>query len=80
MRIRIVLPLSLLVASVLAGNAGAQSAQRPEVAAAASKLREQVIDWRRDFHEHPELSNREERTSKIVADELRRMGLEPRTT
>ncbi|HSD17813.1 MAG TPA: amidohydrolase [Thermomonas sp.] len=72
-------PSSLVLALAMSANAGAQSAQRPEVAAAARELRQQVIDWRRDFHEHPELSNREERTSKVVADELRRMGLEPRT-
>jgi amidohydrolase len=54
-------------------------AQRPAVAAAAQKLRQQVIDWRRDFHAHPELSNREERTSAKVAEHLRALGLQPRT-
>ncbi len=39
----------------------------------------QVIAWRRDIHEHPELSNREFRTSKLVADQLTRLGLEVRT-
>ena len=39
----------------------------------------QVIAWRRDFHQNPELSNREFRTSKIVAEQLRKMGLEVRT-
>lgn len=63
----------------LAVPALADPAQRPEVAAAAQKLQQQVVDWRRDFHQHPELSNREERTAKVVADELRRMGLEPKT-
>lgn len=32
--------------------------------------------WREDFHRNPELSNHEERTSKIVADHLRSLGLE----
>ena len=63
----------------LAVPALADPAQRPEVAAAAQKLQQQVVDWRRDFHQHPELSNREERTARVVADELRRMGLEPKT-
>lgn len=34
-----------------------------------------VIAWRRDLHEHPELSNREERTSRLVAEHLRGLGL-----
>jgi amidohydrolase len=54
-------------------------APRPEVAAAAQKLQQQVVDWRRDFHTHPELSNREERTAAKVAEHLRALGLKPRT-
>ena len=38
-----------------------------------------MIDWRRDFHRNPELSNREFRTSKIVAEQLRALGLDVRT-
>ena len=38
-----------------------------------------VIAWRRDLHQHPELSNREVRTSKLVAEQLRRLGLEVET-
>jgi amidohydrolase len=34
-----------------------------------------VIAWRRDLHEHPELSNREERTARLVAEHLRGLGL-----
>ena len=37
-----------------------------------------VIAWRRDLHEHPELSTHEVRTSKIVADHLRSLGIEVR--
>jgi amidohydrolase len=36
----------------------------------------QVIAWRRDIHEHPELSNREVRTSALVAGHLKSLGLE----
>ena len=34
---------------------------------------------RRDFHQHPELSNREVRTAGIVAQHLQRLGLEVQT-
>ncbi len=39
----------------------------------------QMIDWRRDFHQNPELSNREFRTSKIVAEHLTKLGMEVET-
>ena len=35
-----------------------------------------VIAWRRDFHQNPELSNREFRTSKIIAEHLKSLGFE----
>ena len=39
----------------------------------------QVVTWRRDFHQHPELGNQETRTAKVIADELRRLGYEVTT-
>ncbi len=39
----------------------------------------QVIAWRHDIHQHPELGNRETRTSALVADALRGFGLEVQT-
>lgn len=44
--------------------------------AMADKLEQQVIAWRRDLHAHPELGNREFRTAKIVAEHLRKLGLD----
>ncbi len=38
-----------------------------------------VVAWRRDFHQHPELGNREVRTSKLIADELRKLGFDVTT-
>ena len=46
----------------------------PDIAVPAAGVAAKVIAWRRDFHQHPELSNREFRTSKIVADHLRALG------
>lgn len=50
-----------------------------DINAAAEKIMPQVIEWRRYIHQHPELSNREFNTSKLVATELTRLGLEVRT-
>jgi amidohydrolase len=38
-----------------------------------------VVTWRRDFHQHPELSNQEFRTAEIIADHLRALGMEVQT-
>jgi amidohydrolase len=47
-----------------------------QIESAVNKIESRCIAWRRDFHEHPELSNREFRTSKIIADHLRSLGIE----
>jgi amidohydrolase len=47
-----------------------------QIESAVNKIEPKCIAWRRDFHEHPELSNREFRTSKIIADHLRSLGIE----
>lgn len=46
------------------------------IAQAAEALRPTLVETRRDFHRHPELSNREERTASIVAERLRALGLD----
>jgi len=73
----------LRVLAILAGlslpaagqQAGSQSALSVRIDSGASEVREKVVTWRRDFHQHPELSNREFRTSGIVSDHLRALGL-----
>ena len=40
----------------------------------AHAMSEELIEWRRDFHMHPEIGFEQHRTAKIVADELERMG------
>jgi len=46
---------------------------------AAAGIESKVIDCRRDIHQHPELGNRETRTSKLVADRLKSLGIEVKT-
>ena len=42
----------------------------------AKQMEAQLVAWRRDIHMHPELGFEEERTSRLVADSLRQMGIE----
>ncbi len=45
----------------------------------ATEINPQVVAWRRDFHQHPELGTQEVRTAKVIADELRKLGYEVQT-
>ena len=62
------------------GSQPVRAADNVDIAAQwTTKLAPQVVAWRRDIHQHPELSNREFRTSALVAKELRALGLEVKT-
>jgi amidohydrolase len=68
----------LICFSVAVANAQSD-VYRSAITAAASKLESNVIAWRRDIHEHPELGNRETRTAELVATHLKSLGLEVTT-
>lgn len=57
----------------------AAAIDRARVDELSAGVEPKVIAWRRDIHEHPELSNRETRTAKLVAEQLKRLGLEVQT-
>ena len=44
-----------------------------------ANVEEKVIEWRRDFHKHPELSNREFETAEKIAKHLKNLGLKVET-
>ena len=62
------LPAQAPAAGLAAGTEAAVAAVMPK-----------VVEWRRDIHAHPELSNRERRTGALVAEHLKRLGMEVRT-
>jgi amidohydrolase len=62
-----------LFAALLVGNIGSVTAAESSIQLAQGVLPEETT-WRRDLHQHPELSNHEVRTAKIVADELKKLG------
>src|SRR5436190_2911065 len=49
---------------------------KEKITIAADKIESKCIGWRRDIHEYPELGNHEFRTAKIIADHLRKLGIE----
>ncbi|MCC6463425.1 MAG: amidohydrolase [Saprospiraceae bacterium] len=69
----------LLIFLLLSGTLRAQPTLKPQADRLAAQVEPKVIDWRRDLHEHPELSNREFRTAEKVAAHLKSLGLEVRT-
>lgn len=72
--------LCLLIFSVRCVSSFAQTTDLKSIAAKkADSLFKQTVTWRRDFHEHPELGNRETRTSGIIADYLKSLGMEVKT-
>src|SRR5437016_2919176 len=76
MRMKLVVACMLALSGFSIGAAQDLSAQ---IEARIPAVMPKVIAWRRDIHQHPELSNREVRTSKVVADHLRALGLEVKT-
>lgn len=75
---------SILLAGLLLGLAGAAQAQPPsaleeQAFSRAAAVEQKLIEWRRDIHQHPELGDQETRTAKLVADHLRKLGLEVHT-
>jgi len=93
MIIRVLLAGIIVAANVLAAGPTASAAQaapsplpaktvealRLRLDRAAEAVVPKVVAWRRDFHQNPELGNREVRTAGIVARHLTSLGLEVRT-
>lgn len=79
MRKRLATLLSIMLALAFAASASTPAARDQLVAQAAESLRAKLVEQRRDLHMHPELSNREERTSRVVAERLKALGLDVKT-
>jgi amidohydrolase len=69
---------AIIIFALLALPAAAQE-RADQAAQLSASVNAKVVAWRRDIHQHPELGNREFRTSKIVADQLKALGLEVKT-
>ena len=54
-------------------------AQNSKIDKMIDAIEPKVIEWRRDFHQNPELSNREFKTAEKIAKHLKGLGLEVQT-
>ena len=77
--LRLFFCLTILVGGLMPVQAQDLNALHEALDTHAAAIEPDVIDWRRDIHANPELSNREFRTAALVADHLRTLGLEVRT-
>jgi len=60
-------------------TAHANETLKEQVDQSADRIESKVIEWRRHFHQFPELSNREFKTAENVAEHLKNLGLEVKT-
>jgi amidohydrolase len=76
------LPLVIALAIIVSPTtpvAAQDRALHQELDRLAAAVNSKVVAWRRDIHEHPELSGYEVRTAALVAEHLKGLGMEVRT-
>ncbi len=80
MRVNLAGVSTIVVSSLVAGAAIAQSSSlNARMDKTAEGLEKKVVGWRRDFHQHPELGNREFQTAGKIAAHLQSLGIEVKT-
>jgi amidohydrolase len=72
--------LLLFLAALISTTAFAQTSDLKQmIDQRADEIEQQVIEWRRHFHENPELSNREFETAEYITEYLNELGLQVET-
>jgi len=69
----------VLVGLLLAAAQADAQTVSPPIDAAVERALPSITEVRHQIHQHPELSNREVETARLVADHLRALGLDVRT-
>ncbi|MSU58025.1 MAG: amidohydrolase [Pedosphaera sp.] len=69
-------PLAALFLFALAATFVQADDRAAQIAQATAALHDQLVATRRDLHEHPELSNDEVRTARVVAERLHELGFD----
>ncbi|MEA5256358.1 amidohydrolase [Arcicella aquatica] len=76
---KIIMPMALLIFSLSTSFGQGAVALKSKIAQKAESLEAKVVTWRRDFHQNPELGNREFKTAEKIATHLRALGIEVKT-
>lgn len=63
----------------IATKSVAQTALNPLIDSKAKSIEPKVLEWRRHFHQYPELGNREFKTAEKIAAHLNSLGIETKT-
>lgn len=71
--------ITLITATLLSSLCWLATPSVAETLRISPELEQKVISWRRDLHQHPELSNREFRTAKVITEHLQALGLTVQT-
>jgi amidohydrolase len=72
--------LMVALSTIGMSSAGAQEASlEAEIRERSAAVEKKLIGWRRHIHQHPELGDQEQRTSRLVAEHLKRLGLDVQT-
>lgn len=69
----------MLIACSSLTMAQKKSSQQGNIEALAKAIEPKLIEWRRHFHQYPELSNREKNTAATIAAHLKSLGIEVQT-
>ena len=76
---KISIALGVAMMSAMSGAHAIEENVLKNIETRVGAIENKMIGWRRDTHAHPELSNQEHRTAGLVADHLRKLGLEVKT-
>lgn len=72
---KIIYQVLLLIALTLPGFAQLNSKLQAKLDFQSEEIEAKVIAWRQDFHQHPELGNREFKTGAKIAEYLKSLGI-----
>ncbi len=71
--------LIFLCVAAITANAQVSAKLQAKIDLQAKEMESKMIEWRRHFHQYPELSNRETKTAAYVEAHLKSLGIEVKT-